>query len=271
MENEEKDWTIHNENNAIDVPDDLMPIFNKIGMQLRFHTISGLPEVQAVANMVWNAQKFFKEKYQPAPPPKPALPEFPLVFEAKSYTITFYSYAFEIRYKKYDLITHIHPHGWFEICEQGIKLNLPDLLYKAHILIEFYETWDKLDYKVSDFYFKCFFDYAHFKQLTEPKLIRLKKKHDRSSKISNKRSTLVCRRNEYQMAKYGYLNPKSPRLWLDNLKIDIFDWFTRPVYNFKRLQYTTLYRKLSHILRKIFKLFKTKNQPSQIIRPDGNK
>lgn len=46
---------------TIDIPDPLMPLFNKIGMQLRFHTISGKGEVQTVAHILWNAQKFFHQ------------------------------------------------------------------------------------------------------------------------------------------------------------------------------------------------------------------
>lgn len=55
-----KDWTeVTNDN--IDVPDKLMPLFNKVGTQLRFHTISGKNEVLTVAHIIWNAQKFFRE------------------------------------------------------------------------------------------------------------------------------------------------------------------------------------------------------------------
>jgi len=44
----------------IDVPDCLMPLFNKVGMQMRFVTISGKNEVVAVADIVEIARQFFK-------------------------------------------------------------------------------------------------------------------------------------------------------------------------------------------------------------------
>jgi hypothetical protein len=43
----------------IEIPDALEPLFNKLGMQLRMHTISGKNEIQTVADMVWIADKFF--------------------------------------------------------------------------------------------------------------------------------------------------------------------------------------------------------------------
>jgi hypothetical protein len=55
-----KDWTEVKEG-IIDVPDELMPLFNKVGTQLRFHTISGKTEVETIAHIIWNAQKFFIE------------------------------------------------------------------------------------------------------------------------------------------------------------------------------------------------------------------
>lgn len=48
-------------NGSIDIPDEFMPLFNKIGMQLRFHTISGKGEVETIAHILWNAQKFFHQ------------------------------------------------------------------------------------------------------------------------------------------------------------------------------------------------------------------
>ncbi len=55
-----KDWT-EPINGSIDVPDELMPLFNKIGMQIRFHTISGKNEVVTIAHIIKAAQKFFEE------------------------------------------------------------------------------------------------------------------------------------------------------------------------------------------------------------------
>ena len=55
-----KDW-----NNLVDgvinVPDELDPLLNKLGMQLRFHTISGKGEDETVCSMVAIAQKFFHQ------------------------------------------------------------------------------------------------------------------------------------------------------------------------------------------------------------------
>ena len=46
---------------VIDVPDELDPLLNKLGMQLRFHTISGKGEDETVCSMVAIAQKFFHQ------------------------------------------------------------------------------------------------------------------------------------------------------------------------------------------------------------------
>lgn len=56
-----KDWTKADKDGTISVPDELDSLYNKIGMQLRFHTISGKNEVQTVADMVYIAQKHFSE------------------------------------------------------------------------------------------------------------------------------------------------------------------------------------------------------------------
>ena len=55
-----EDWC-KEEEGSIDVPDNLMPLFNKLGMQLRFHTISGNDEMATICSMVWIAQKFSHE------------------------------------------------------------------------------------------------------------------------------------------------------------------------------------------------------------------
>ena len=57
-----KEWTTPNENDEIDVPDELMPLFNQIGTQIRLHTISGKNEILTVAHCVRNAQKFFQSR-----------------------------------------------------------------------------------------------------------------------------------------------------------------------------------------------------------------
>lgn len=49
------------DNGSIDVPDNLMPLFNKLGMQLQVHTISGKDKMATICSMVWIAQKFFHE------------------------------------------------------------------------------------------------------------------------------------------------------------------------------------------------------------------
>jgi len=56
------DWTAV-EGGQINIPDELMPLFNNIGMQLRFHTISGKNEVLTIAHMVRKAELFFHKKY----------------------------------------------------------------------------------------------------------------------------------------------------------------------------------------------------------------
>lgn len=57
-----QDWTKVIDGH-INVPDELDPIINKVGMQLRLHTISGKGEAQTVCHIVYAAQKFFHEMY----------------------------------------------------------------------------------------------------------------------------------------------------------------------------------------------------------------
>lgn len=45
--------------NSIDVPDELMPLFNKVGMQIRFMTLSGKNEIEAIAHIMEISRKFF--------------------------------------------------------------------------------------------------------------------------------------------------------------------------------------------------------------------
>lgn len=49
------------ENGNIDFPDELMPLFDKVGMQMRFCTISGKNESLTVAHICQISQKFFSE------------------------------------------------------------------------------------------------------------------------------------------------------------------------------------------------------------------
>lgn len=45
----------------IDVPDELMPVFNKVGMQIRMLTISGKNEVLTIAHIVEGTRKFYSK------------------------------------------------------------------------------------------------------------------------------------------------------------------------------------------------------------------
>lgn len=55
-----KEWSSEpDDNGVVHIPDELYPLFNKLGMQLRFHTISGENEIVVVARMVKIAQEFF--------------------------------------------------------------------------------------------------------------------------------------------------------------------------------------------------------------------
>src|SRR5690348_10025557 len=46
---------------TLHVQDELMPLFNKVATQLRFHTISGKNEVLTVGDIVSVAQEFFTQ------------------------------------------------------------------------------------------------------------------------------------------------------------------------------------------------------------------
>jgi len=45
------DWTIADEEGNINIPNELDKLFNRLGMQMRFHTISGKNEIQTVVDM----------------------------------------------------------------------------------------------------------------------------------------------------------------------------------------------------------------------------
>lgn len=55
-----EDWT-KPKDGVLDVPDCLMPLFNKIGNQIRFHTISGKDEILTIANMLEASRQFFSK------------------------------------------------------------------------------------------------------------------------------------------------------------------------------------------------------------------
>lgn len=57
------DWNKADKNGTMHIPDELDKIFNRVGMQLRFHTISGKNEVQTIADIVHSCQEFFKKMY----------------------------------------------------------------------------------------------------------------------------------------------------------------------------------------------------------------
>ena len=48
---EKTDWTIPNDDQIIDVPDNLYPLFNKLGMQIKMYGIAKKNEVLTVAHM----------------------------------------------------------------------------------------------------------------------------------------------------------------------------------------------------------------------------
>lgn len=58
-----QNWNVADENGIIDVPDELDPMINMVGTQLRFHTISKKAEGQTVADIVYKAQQFFHPKW----------------------------------------------------------------------------------------------------------------------------------------------------------------------------------------------------------------
>ena len=60
-EGKSADWS-EPTNGGINVPDDLMPLFNKVGVQIRFHTISGKNENLAIAHIVRVAEMFFQQR-----------------------------------------------------------------------------------------------------------------------------------------------------------------------------------------------------------------
>jgi len=55
------DWSVPDANGNINVPDELYPLFNKLGFQFRFVLLSGKNEILAIAHAVQIAHKFFSE------------------------------------------------------------------------------------------------------------------------------------------------------------------------------------------------------------------
>ena len=60
MEKINENW-VEPKDDVIDVPDVLMPLFNKVGMQIRFHTISGKNEMLTIAHIVEKSRQFFRD------------------------------------------------------------------------------------------------------------------------------------------------------------------------------------------------------------------
>ena len=56
-------WNTADKNGNINVPDYLDPAINKVGTQLRFHTISGKNEIQTICDIVKQMEGFFKDHY----------------------------------------------------------------------------------------------------------------------------------------------------------------------------------------------------------------
>lgn len=59
---DEKDWSIPDAGGIIDIPDRLEGLFNKIGMQIKFHTISDKNEVLTVAHITQHADSFARSQ-----------------------------------------------------------------------------------------------------------------------------------------------------------------------------------------------------------------
>lgn len=53
------EWYVIDEDGCIDVPDELMPLLNKIVSQIRLHTISEKPESASAIDILANAQMHF--------------------------------------------------------------------------------------------------------------------------------------------------------------------------------------------------------------------
>lgn len=58
-----KNWNKADETGNINVPDHLDDAVNKVGMQIRFHTISGKDEIQTICDIVYGLEDFFSKLY----------------------------------------------------------------------------------------------------------------------------------------------------------------------------------------------------------------
>jgi len=65
--NQIKDWNKANKEGAIDIPNHLDELVNKVGMQLRFHTISGKNEVQTICDIVYGVEAHFEKLHNVLP------------------------------------------------------------------------------------------------------------------------------------------------------------------------------------------------------------
>jgi len=61
---ETKNWSIPDEKGIVNVPDELEALVNYVGMQLRFHTISGKTENATIVSIVYKSQKFFEDLWK---------------------------------------------------------------------------------------------------------------------------------------------------------------------------------------------------------------
>lgn len=57
----EKNWNEPDMDGNVNVPDYLDALTNKVGFQIRFHTISGKNEIQTICDIVYLAEKFFTD------------------------------------------------------------------------------------------------------------------------------------------------------------------------------------------------------------------
>ena len=61
-EDKSQNWTKPDKNGNIHVPEELKPLFNKLGTQLEFYNIRVKNEVQTLADMTFIADEFYSEK-----------------------------------------------------------------------------------------------------------------------------------------------------------------------------------------------------------------
>lgn len=57
--NQIKDWNKADKDGIINIPDHLDKAVNKVGMQLRFHTMSGKNEIQTICDIVYGLESYF--------------------------------------------------------------------------------------------------------------------------------------------------------------------------------------------------------------------